>query len=78
MFLGDYCMSDLKLVKKCPECKSDNLIITQDLNGIIYAMTCLKCDWSVESEEYKKITNHVSDMIANFDRQDFLQSERGL
>ena len=66
----------MKNIKKCPECKSKDLIITGSLNGDIYAMTCLNCGWTKESAKFRKIELSLDELLSDFNRKDYLKTKK--
>jgi len=63
---------------ECKECKSKNLLITSDLDGHIFAATCLSCGWEFESPEFKKIYSGMNDVFKDFDRESILKTKKKL
>ena len=65
-------------IEKCKECKSKNMLVTSDLDGNIFAATCISCGWEWESPEFKKLYEEMQDKIDNFDRDDILKTKKKL
>jgi uncharacterized Zn finger protein (UPF0148 family) len=63
-------------IKKCPECKSENLLLTQDLHGKIFCATCYECGWSKESPEFKALYKEFDDTFKDFDRDSILKTKK--
>ena len=61
---------------ECPECKSKNVLITQDLSGKVYDFTCITCGYNHSTPEWEKMTKEIDDAIANFDHKDLLVTKK--
>jgi len=54
------------------------MLVTSDLDGNIFAATCISCGWEWESPEFKKLYEEMQDKIDNFDRDDILKTKKKL
>jgi len=70
--------SDIMKINKCKECKSKNMFITSDLEGHVFAATCLTCGWEFESPEFKKLFSEIKDKMDSFNRDDILKTKKKL
>jgi hypothetical protein len=62
-------------IKQCPECKSKNLLVTQDLHGKVFCITCSACGWIQESPEFKSMYKQFNDGLKTFDRDSILKTK---
>jgi len=46
---------------KCDKCKSDNVLVTMDGEGEMFAKTCLDCGYEYESKKFKDIMKKFND-----------------
>jgi len=65
-------------IDKCKECNSENMLVTSDLKGNMFACTCLTCGWEWESPQFKKIFLEIKDEMDNFNREDILKTKKKL
>ena len=68
----------MKNIKECPECKQKNILLTQDLDGKVFCITCVGCGWTMESPEFKALYKEFDDSIRDFDRDDILKTKKKL
>ena len=54
------------------------MLVTSDLDGNMFACTCLECGWEYESPEFKKLFADIKDTMDNFDREDILKTKKKL
>lgn len=61
---------------ECPECKSKNILLTQDLEGKVYDMTCIFCGYNYTSPEFEKMAKEFTNTIEDFDHKDLLVTKK--
>lgn len=54
------------------------MFITSDLEGHVFAATCLTCGWEFESPEFKKLFSEIKDKMDSFNRDDILKTKKKL
>lgn len=52
------------------------MLVTTNLEGEVFAATCLSCGWEYESPQFKKLFSEIQDKIDNFDREEILKTKK--
>jgi len=52
------------------------MLVTSDLEGNLFACTCLNCGFEWESPEFKALYKEMDDSIKDFKREDILKTKR--
>jgi len=68
----------MKNIKKCPECGSKELILTQHTDGRLLCINCMDCGWTKESDEFKSLAAEIEDTLKGLDRSDILLTKKKL